>query len=132
MTLPYSLCQCPLGLVPHCYGKQTVLPLVSNVIVSMPSRASTSLLPLALAKYISVHGGRCQCPLGLVPHCYSNPLDIENGFRTVSMPSRASTSLLRKEKQKNFTKLFRVSMPSRASTSLLQYPFKNLGFMRFP
>ena len=22
-------------------------------------------------------------------------------------------------------------MPSRASTSLLQYPFKNLGFMRF-
>ena len=23
-------------------------------------------------------------------------------------------------------------MPSRASTSLLQYPFKNLGFMRFP
>ena len=25
-----------------------------------------------------------------------------------------------------------MSMPSRASTSLLQYPFKNLGFMRFP
>ena len=25
-----------------------------------------------------------------------------------------------------------VSMPSRAYTSLLQYPFKNLGFMRFP
>ena len=24
-----------------------------------------------------------------------------------------------------------VSMPSRACTSLLQYPFKNLGFMRF-
>ena len=23
-------------------------------------------------------------------------------------------------------------MPSRASTSFLQYPFKNLGFMRFP
>ena len=26
----------------------------------------------------------------------------------------------------------RVSMPSRAYTSFLQYPFKNLGFMRFP
>ena len=25
-----------------------------------------------------------------------------------------------------------VSMPSRAYASLLQYPFKNLGFMRFP
>ena len=25
-----------------------------------------------------------------------------------------------------------VSMPSRANASLLQYPFKNLGFMRFP
>ena len=51
----------------------------------------------------------------------------------VSMPSRASTSLLRvvdyvwARKDKDL-----VSMPSRASTSLLQYPFKNLGFMRFP
>ena len=25
-----------------------------------------------------------------------------------------------------------VSMPSRADDSFLQYPFKNLGFMRFP
>ena len=25
-----------------------------------------------------------------------------------------------------------VSMPSRADTSFLRYPFKNLGFMRFP
>ena len=28
--------------------------------------------------------------------------------------------------------LHRVSMPSRAYTSFLRYPFKNLGFMRFP
>ena len=27
---------------------------------------------------------------------------------------------------------FSVSMPSRAYTSFLRYPFKNLGFMRFP
>ena len=26
----------------------------------------------------------------------------------------------------------KVSMPSRAYTSFLRYPFKNLGFMRFP
>ena len=29
-------------------------------------------------------------------------------------------------------KAFFVSMPSRAYTSFLRYPFKNLGFMRFP
>ena len=27
---------------------------------------------------------------------------------------------------------FSVSMPSRADDSFLQYPFKDLGFMRFP
>ena len=27
---------------------------------------------------------------------------------------------------------YSVSMPSRAYTSFLRYPFKNLGFMRFP
>ena len=30
------------------------------------------------------------------------------------------------------TLLLSVSMPSRAYTSFLRYPFKNLGFMRFP
>ena len=30
------------------------------------------------------------------------------------------------------TEVHHVSMPSRANASLLQYPFKNLGFMRFP
>ena len=49
----------------------------------------------------------CQCPLGLVPHFYPGMGWIEE------------SNLL-------------VSMPSRASTSFLQYPFKNLGFMRFP
>ena len=28
--------------------------------------------------------------------------------------------------------IIQVSMPSRAYTSFLRYPFKNLGFMRFP
>ena len=33
-----------------------------------------------------------------------------------------------------FSKEYRekVSMPSRAYTSFLRYPFRNLGFMRFP
>ena len=50
----------------------------------------------------------------------------------VSMPSRASTSLLPSEEMAEVCGAIIVSMPSRASTSLLQYPFKNLGFMRFP
>ena len=33
---------------------------------------------------------------------------------------------------RDFKHLLEVSMPSRAYTSFLQYPFKNLGFMRFP
>ena len=50
--------------------------------------------------------------------------------KCVSMPSRASTSLL-PIGSALISALVAVSMPSRASTSLLQYPFKNLGFMRF-
>ena len=50
----------------------------------------------------------CQCPLGLIPHFYD-------------------------EERHDFIKLcLSVSMPSRAYTSFLPYPFKNLGFMRFP
>ena len=48
-----------------------------------------------------------QCPLGLIPHFYGNA-----GRFGHCAP--------------------RVSMPSRAYTSFLRYPFKNLGFMRFP
>ena len=48
------------------------------------------------------------------------------------MPSRAYTSfLLLKGIKRTMVRLI-VSMPSRAYTSFLRYPFKNLGFMRFP
>ena len=49
------------------------------------------------------------------------------------MPSRAYTSFLLPFAQvaPAATKAD-VSMPSRAYTSFLRYPFKNLGFMRFP
>ena len=49
----------------------------------------------------------CQCPLGLIPHFYL---------------WKARTNVCHQW----------VSMPSRAYTSFLRYPFKNLGFMRFP
>ena len=74
------------------------------------------------------------------------------------MPSRAYTSFLRQQQKRNIPVRYQsvnalsglylistggtswcnsnhdqyVSMPSRAYTSFLRYPFKNLGFMRFP
>ena len=70
----WERCQCPHGLVPHCYTKcawrkRNTTP--SGV--SMPSRASTSLL-LSKAERGARYGLRCQCPHGLVPHCYQRPM----------------------------------------------------------
>ena len=48
------------------------------------------------------------------------------------MPSRADTSFLPVGPVEFCFDFIIVSMPSRADTSFLQYPFKNLGFMRFP
>ena len=51
----------------------------------------------------------------------------------VSMPSRAYTSFLHIGSVEDGIHAYKeVSMPSRAYTSFLRYPFKNLGFMRFP
>ena len=51
----------------------------------------------------------------------------------MSMPSRANASLLLIARLgEPVVTQKAVSMPSRANASLLQYPFKNLGFMRFP
>ena len=59
----------------------------------MPSRASTSLLQYNGMRY-TVFMAWCQCPHGLVPHCYAKEgLPIAD-IADVSMPSRASTSLL--------------------------------------
>ena len=48
------------------------------------------------------------------------------------MPSRAYTSFLPGTIVQLRYSERSVSMPSRAYTSFLRYPFKNLGFMRFP
>ena len=76
-------------------------------IVSMPSRAVTSFL---------------RDPTS--PNEYNDLV--------VSMPSRAVTSFLPVLNCRARNCGGVVSMPSRAVTSFLQYPFKNLGFMRFP
>ena len=74
----------------------------------MPSRAYASFLQYLCCFISGTLAGKCQCPLGLMPHFYENRVHI--------MPDYAYT----------------VSMPSRAYASFLRYPFKNLGFMRFP
>ena len=49
------------------------------------------------------------------------------------MPSRAYTSFLQGLLAEDYAVAADlVSMPSRADISFLRYPFKNLGFMRFP
>ena len=48
------------------------------------------------------------------------------------MPSRADISFLHPDPENYYDTVCEVSMPSRADISFLRYPFKNLGFMRFP
>ena len=46
-------------------------------LVSMPSRAYTSLLPLSVS--VEIHCMiRCQCPHGLVPHFYAKDGDVDS------------------------------------------------------
>ena len=125
-------CQCPLWLIPHFYGAAN----------------GTS--------YYKEEW--CQCPLWLIPHFYllsdprnwnecrcvnalsglyliSTTSNLSSGTRdsSVSMPSLAYTSFLPAPMFQPCVWLGHdVSMPSLAYTSFLRYPFKNLGFMRFP
>ncbi len=76
-------------------------------LVSMPSRADDSFLRNSECAEMFCKA-MCQCPLGLMTHFY--------------IPG-----------SKEHAKAVKfVSMPSRADDSFLRYPFKNLGFMRFP
>ena len=67
----------------------------------MPSRASTSLLRNRQGNINSIVFYMCQCPHGLVPHCYAFEAGVDATVRGVSMPSRASTSLLLRKVMKN-------------------------------
>ena len=102
--------------------------------MSMPSRASTSLLRSSSAAGI-LSGSHVSMPSRastslLRRHSYRNWLWCHC---IVSMPSRASTSLLRRPYNANVHKYIGVSMPSRASTSLLptehdsHYELLNVG-----
>ena len=100
-------CQCPLGLISHFYVFLANPMDFVNWTVSMPSRADISFLRTD-EEVQKLAAAGCQCPLGLISHFYYE--DICNAFIIDN----------------------KVSMPSRADISFLRYPFKNLGFMRFP
>ena len=100
-------CQCPLGLIPHFYA-----------------------IKYSGTVYIKVAG--CQCPLGLIPHFYNDRNDHEAFWnRCVNALSGLYLISTGMSGRKDIFIDF-VSMPSRAYTSFLRYPFRNLGFMRFP
>ena len=59
----------------------------------MPSRAYTSFL-LSKGTVQEEAYAECQCPLGLILHFYSTPVEMGTEIKLVSMPSRAYTSFL--------------------------------------
>ena len=123
----------------------------------MPSRAYASFLQRVL-KELYRRTSKCQCPHGLMPHFYDRCVDVYvnfgyGGVNALTGLCLISTGFTNGESIQStrcvnaltglclistWTKVSRrtmcvlVSMPSRAYASFLQYPFKNLGFMRFP
>ena len=86
----------------------------------MPSRASTSLLQRSPHVDSSTYF-MCQCPLGLMPHCYE-PEDEEPGSDDTDRVNALSGCYLISTFTKKFSIVnqFIVSMPSRAVTSFLR------------
>ena len=102
-------CQCPLGLIPHFYRLWKLFKHDRSYwVCQCPLGLIPHFYEPAMKIELFIPRIKCQCPLGLIPHFYV--LKISTIY--------------------HFTLL--VSMPSRAYTSFLRYPFKNLGFMRFP
>ena len=90
------------------------------MILLMPSRASTSLLQRSPHVDSSTYF-MCQCPLGLMPHCYE-PEDEEPGSDDTDRVNALSGCYLISTFTKKFSIVnqFIVSMPSRAVTSFLR------------
>ena len=97
----------------------------------MPSRAYTSFLPwIIYAIYNMESGVNALSGLYLISTTYYNynveKIDYSvNALSGLYLISTWHPEILT-------TNATGVSMPSRAYTSFLRYPFKNLGFMRFP
>ena len=85
LVLDLDPCQCPHGLVPHFYRQPLSSVVSGQVIVSMPSRASTSFLLVAtIFRWKKLYW--CQCPLGLVPHFYINSKEASKSVTVCQCP----------------------------------------------
>ena len=99
-------CESPSTFLGTCLSHHSFIIFLvtnTNTLLSGLYLISTDLNSL----YYEIPNMVCQCPLGLIPHFYAAQYIAPSYMEQVSMPSRAYTSFLR-------------------------YPFKNLGFMRFP
>ena len=100
------MCQCPLGLISHFYVLVHEMFLISLVGVN----ALSGLYLISTKKKASQK---------------DEDLDGVNALSGLYLISTGRFV-------ENFAIAAIVSMPSRAYISFLRYPFKNLGFMRFP
>ena len=62
-------CQCPHGLMPHCYNESLLLHIrVATGVNALTGLCliATEFTPISLEDLNTL----CQCPHGLMPHCY--------------------------------------------------------------
>ena len=98
----------------------------------MPSRAYTSFLQKYLNELNNYRASRVNALSGLY---LISTLDLFESIVGTSFSVNALSGLYLISTFTAFDSIVysdSVSMPSRAYTSFLRYPFKNLGFMRFP
>ena len=125
-------CQCPLGLIPHFYIQNT-----SNLNYAGRSGVNALsglyLISTSKLKSLSAYFSSVNALSGL--YLISTDMEVVNSYITSKLGVNALSGLYlistsyTAAHQKS---IIPVSMPSRAYTSFLRYPFKNLGFMRFP
>ena len=99
----------------------------------MPSRAYTSFLrgDEAYCRLLNSPGVNALSGLYIISTFKPpnpNGVNIDIGVNALSSLYIISTEETKMSKEAKNS----VSMPSQAYTSFLRYPFKNLGFMRFP
>ena len=123
-------CQCPLGLIPHFYIKT----LYTSIRKAGCVNALSGLYLISTQKplyFVKATGG-VNALSGLYLISTQKPLyfvKATGGVNALSGLYLISTERMRMDLHLS---QIEVSMPSRAYTSFLRYPFKNLGFMRFP
>ena len=100
----------------------------------MPSRAYTSFLhtDVILKPFeLLVPGG---WHVNLIPHFYEEVNEVAEWCGNTRVNALSGLYIISTKLIDLYNNSWKnlVSMPFRAYTSFLRYPFKNLGFMRFP